>query len=132
MLVFRIEDTNGIGPYHSQYCHNVLSLGFIKNLNKKVPTADFSKENLSSVNGQASKFYYAFQSKDDLLKWFHPQECCYNTFEEWNFRVCVYKVNKKDVIIGGTQVAFRRKNKKPIRKINPRTFLWELKNETRK
>ena len=66
MLIYRIENSKGIGPYHDGAIHNVKSSDMFYGKHCPGPFTD----NIYQVN---KEFYYGFQSMWHLRRWFNKQ-----------------------------------------------------------
>jgi hypothetical protein len=108
MIVFRIEDADGQGPYRT--CNKSFECAF-ENDFLKHPTP-FQDSLLSPLwrkldRNERDQFSCAFKSEEQLNSWFYNQE-----FLEWlhanGFHMALYRAFADEVLIGHSQVAFKK------------------------
>lgn len=107
MLVYRIENDIGRGPYRKEHngdgkdCNvNLEKISTWESKNHPIPWDDGIRMNTDTdVCG--------FQSLNQLLSWFHIDNYV-EKLEKDNFFISIYKVKKKFVKIGRKQVCFAR------------------------
>lgn len=104
MIVFRVENHIGEGPYACSYMDRSWCTKRHDN-NPKTPRPDesFTYTDWLSVT---SKHVYGFISLKDLYNWFSKREL--RNLRAHGFRIKCFHVNREDVIIGKKQLAFKR------------------------
>ncbi|WP_429498810.1 hypothetical protein ACQUFY_05790 [Robbsia andropogonis] len=116
MLVFRVEDEHGHGPYHSKYKGKLGDIGTSVR-NQPTPFYDaalwpkWAKANNDDVN---EMYAFAFDTVSSLLIWFSAE--WRERAAEQGFRIAAYRIERDavyfrdgmypTVLIGDKQVAF--------------------------
>jgi len=119
MLVYRIENAQGFGPYRQEPYHNDM----VSNFNPhSVNMWDFERQQPRPIprndgieNMQEDEFC-GFSSLDDLIQWFDsliPQ------LEFYDYCVSIYKVKKRFVRFGKRQVVFQRAKALLVERLTP-------------
>ena len=105
MLVYRIEDEDGKGMYHSS---KAISMEVDERKHKE-PCSDslLAPVWLSLSTGSRETFVFGFASIEQLRNWVYDDDWLYK-LHETGFILSVYDVPDKDVIAGHTQVMFLR------------------------
>lgn len=103
MLVYRVENRYGEGPYvndNSYNCRCYDNVDHPEPYNDGIPIHN----GISSKRKYNSNDYkFAFEDTDQLIKWFNDE---INKLIEYGFSCTVYKVHGKRVIKGMKQLAF--------------------------
>ena len=119
MLVYRVENQDGIGPYRCRYVENIdeKTLQWIYKYDeiladKHTPWRSTYHQTISSVMGFECGMVCGFDSKEKLKKWFHG----FRYGLRKNGFVCnVYEVAKAPT--DGRQVCFDKKKARLVRTI---------------
>lgn len=121
MRVYRVEDTNGIGPYserHKLVEHQELLDALNSHcLDNGHPGACYLDEPFG--NGGPTDYYnyrFGFSDMEQLNNWFSPQE--QELLNDAGFVISVYE--GKEVLMGRHQVAFKRGLSKLIERVKLR------------
>lgn len=100
MLVYRIEDKNGDGPYHTpdtlpeEACRN--------SINHPTPTSD-GIWLYEAKTWCPHDYHFGFQNKTLLREWFGRYS---DHLKKGGFKCSVYKIHGRRVMQGRTQCAF--------------------------
>lgn len=101
-LIFRIENTEGRGPYYNEQSiitHNMYSLHSSKV--RPGPRGDIRlKPHVTPEQ------YYGFESLQDLRKWFTLKDI--RNFKKHDYHLKIFSVNKRECHKGNKQVMFKR------------------------
>lgn len=109
MIVYRVENAVGVGPYASGDACDIWDYAYIDSDRHPGPGGrDLFEFPLTAVFG--------FTSKAQLRKWFHASER--RAAEKLGLLVYVYKCDKRDVFRGRQQCAFSREHAACIMTIN--------------
>jgi hypothetical protein len=68
-----------------------------------------------------STHYFGCRTLDDLRGWFHEDHCF--DLAEHDFCLSIYEVEDRDVVVGGTQVIFRKSTAKLVDQ-RPAVSIW--------
>ena len=110
MLVYRIEDGEGRGPFTTgksiaytvgHKCHDGHSAGDPPNPSNDYHGGDLAERFCAGVH------YCGFKSKAQLRRWFRSQ-AGRRALKKEGFHVSVFDIPKKEVLKGHWQIAFRR------------------------
>lgn len=116
MLIYRIENSKGIGPYSSGIIGIACSIDMFSGIHCPGPFTDgidFSDNNYPSQD-----YYYGFQSMWHLRRWFNKQsreEIVEESLTE-DYYCSTYRIDPSLVKQGKKQVAFIRCKAKLVRK----------------
>tara|TARA_R110000868_G_scaffold25423_11_gene99250 strand:- start:3717 stop:4124 length:408 start_codon:yes stop_codon:yes gene_type:complete len=118
MKVFRIEDSFECGPYCRSHIitHNIYAIR-----SAKIRPAPWN----DGILYYSDKHHFGFQNLEDLKRWFTQKDR--KSFQQNKYRICVYEVKEKHVIVGNKQVAFIKNKSKRKEILDPLTF--ELKKK---
>ena len=118
MLVYRVEDFDGQGPYQISplvYAQLETFMGLPSFLDDDPvdhphPYQDgFNTEGLPIWEFKIPQEYsFGFRSSEDLRKWFFREETDAQRLEEVGLRVRVFSVSSEHVLAGNSQVMFRK------------------------
>lgn|SRR5690606_5818811 len=101
MFIWRIENDEGIGPYHTG---DATSLNLYDSSNvHPSPREDISEWKNMDYRSLV-KYRFGFKCTDDLSRWFNGRSLI--KLYENGFRIVKYKVDRRYVMIGKRQVAF--------------------------
>ena len=109
MLIYRIENSKGIGPYHSKIIYSIESRDMFCWERCPGPIED-------TIYEANEEFYYGFKSMWQLRRWFNKQvrkEIVKHSYTT-DFYYSIYKVDPSHVKIGKKQVAFIKNKAKLI------------------
>lgn len=107
MLIYRVEDHEGYGPYctpnsNSEYWDVInVSMNSAPLDNHPVPTED-------GIDADAftSEHYFGFDSIESLTSWFPGLVQNVNKLTSWS--ISTYEVDPAHVLVGYSQVVFKR------------------------
>lgn len=116
MLIFRIEDKNGNGPYSSSWNY-YRSIQKLNGTNQPSPYYE-------CIKFKCEQHKFGFIDLNQYQEWFN--EKWRFKFKKHNFRLNVYKVFKKDVLFGKRQIAFDFNKAKFIKSLDPMVFTNDL------
>lgn len=108
MIVYRVENAEGEGPYwHSVENAIGISIGTIHNKchNHPAPSEDIVDTQFDRFSNQ---WYYGCLSLEQLVKWFTLPENYFPLLREKGFYIVAYECEDKDVAKGDKQCAFKR------------------------
>ena len=113
MKVFRIEDIFECGPYCRNHIirHNVHGIR-----SQKIRPAPWN----DGISYYSKDHYFGFQNLEELKRWFTQKDR--KSFRKNKYRICVYEVKEKHLIIGKKQVAFIKNKSKRKEILDPLTF----------
>jgi hypothetical protein len=109
MLIYRIENKDGEGPYWCRfdfpYKHPILTMGEDHCADPvNHPSASKEMMKLGYAEDEFTKHHVCgFGSIDQMVQWF---DSWLNQLEEWGFYLVEITINANDIMIGNTQVAF--------------------------
>ena len=114
MNVLRLEHPeDGLGAYHSFYAPPELDSS--AGPNRPTFVDEIGEYERKRYYADHSGYYFGFQTMEQVADWFSP--CELHALWLSGFRLLRFRVRKGDVLIGGKQVAFRRKFYKPVGRI---------------
>jgi len=134
MLIYRVEHTNGWGPYGTQAC-NISFIEILEKAGLNSMVADY--EHPSPLDddvirpiiykGKISNFHFGFETFDQLIDWWYTYpDKIINTLRNLDFHISVYEVeehteyayleedNLKSYYLGNIQAIFNKKYAKLV------------------
>ncbi len=123
MLVFRVEDEDGLGPYWSWKYK--MSFTVASSIQDHAPPPYFDKtwDNKGLAESLLGKGKFGFDTKDKLLAWFTGLALEHLITKDFN--VAIYK-SKKHAVSQHQTIFIPRTL---LRKVSIKRFLWELENK---
>lgn len=115
MIVYRVENKNGEGPYFNQFSLDGPSLEWGRSINSlhgdcpnhPAPSDDIKAEGFDRYSGE---WYYGFTTMEALEKWFNtPEPLKLEMLLAAGYLVRQFECEPEDVKPGNIQCAFKRK-----------------------
>lgn len=106
MIVYRVENASGVGPYHGSMWHPSRHQNKLTHPN---PMWDegMCEEWARRVGGMyGSQYVFGFKSMEQLHEWFNAEEL--EHVREYKYDIVAFEVAETDVIMGERQLAFVR------------------------
>lgn len=116
MIIYRIEHSDGIGPYINDLVFDITGINYINwckeshNNNKRTPAPHIDINGISMVNSDL--YIYGFKNKSQLMSWFLKEELI--NLDNMGFKVAIY--NCDEFLTGDKQVAFIKDKSKLMTK----------------
>lgn len=100
MLVFRIENAKHRGPY--------MGGGGVSGIGAHRPVPHMDK-----ITDLTPDHFFGFATLADLWAWFdNPKE--WDSLKTYGFTIAIYRTDPATTLIGGTQVAFKRREAEQV------------------
>ena len=114
MLIYRVENSQGKGPYWGaapMYLFENNRLHPAPQDDSKFMLNAFRKGFAGNIYLFATNqnIYFGFESIKQFKRWFFKNSVILD-FHKYDFRIVVYKVSAKQVVLGNTQLAFVKEN----------------------
>lgn len=128
MIIYRIEDKNGCGYKQSLETDisNATNMGFMGTYLQNEDLY-FKYRPLPHDDGIKSLIrryhLFGFSSLDELNSWFLPADLVMGT--NLSAKLCVYEINKNNVIFGGRQIVFDKRKARLTHVLSMNHFLDE-------
>lgn len=106
MIVYRVENSEGLGPYRGHGWHPTRHMDKVTHPNPNWDEGMVEEWHRRVGNHYDSQYVFGFESMDQLNAWFNDQEM--SDLMVFGYSIVAFEVADSDVIIGRKQLAFVR------------------------
>lgn len=118
MVVYRVENEEGVGPYHSSWYYHS-EIGYLHS-NSKHPSIQTDKIIEGKIGrlsyDEYKKYFCGFKSLLQYKEWFSLR--LRKLLKKHNFKLNIYKIDKRNVIQSDKQIVFKLSKAKFVKTID--------------